>query len=84
MFHAISAGLARLARRINARLATAFEYAAWHGWQVPRSPAGPTSSVTPGSASSPPSAPPRILTPQDSRSWAQDALAATHPRPRHN
>jgi hypothetical protein len=75
MFHAISAGRARLARRINARLAIPFEYAAWHGWQVTqvtgrthrfRDPRfGQLAAVRAGSA----------LTPQDSRTWAQDALA---------
>ena len=75
MFHAISAGPTRLARRINARLATAFEYAAWHGWQVTqvsgrtyqfRDPRfGQLAAVRAAS----------ILTPQDSRSWTQDALA---------
>jgi hypothetical protein len=34
MFHAISARLARLARRPRSRLAIPFEYAAWHGWQT--------------------------------------------------
>jgi hypothetical protein len=34
MFHVISAALARLARRIAARQALPFEYAAWHGWEV--------------------------------------------------
>ena len=34
MFHAISAGLARLARRMSDRQALPFEYAAWHGWET--------------------------------------------------
>jgi hypothetical protein len=34
MFHAISARLARLARRIASRLAAPSEFAAWHGWQA--------------------------------------------------
>jgi hypothetical protein len=34
MFHVISAAWARLARRIAARNAVPFEYAAWHGWEV--------------------------------------------------
>jgi len=41
MVYAISARLARLARRTRSRLATPFEYAAWHGWQ--------TRQVSPGS-----------------------------------
>ena len=36
MFHAISARLARLARRIRSRLAVPFEYATWYGWQAQR------------------------------------------------
>jgi hypothetical protein len=34
MAHVISARLARLAGRINARLAIPFLYAVWHGWQA--------------------------------------------------
>jgi hypothetical protein len=34
MFHVISAGLARLARRLSDRQALPFEYAAWHGWET--------------------------------------------------
>ena len=74
MFHAISAGPARLARRINARLAIPFEYAAWHGWEVTqvsgrtyefRDPRfGQLAAVRAAST----------LTPQDSRSWARDAV----------
>jgi hypothetical protein len=75
MFHAISAGRDRLARRIDARLAIPFEYAAWHGWQVThvtdrihrfRDPRfAQLAAVRAGSA----------LTPQDSRTWTQDTLA---------
>jgi hypothetical protein len=36
MFHAISAALARLVRRIADRQALPFEYAAWHGWETRR------------------------------------------------
>jgi hypothetical protein len=34
MFHVISAALGRLGRRMSARQALPFEYAAWHGWEV--------------------------------------------------
>jgi hypothetical protein len=34
MFHVSSARLARLARRIEARLAIPDEYAAWYGWEA--------------------------------------------------
>ncbi len=34
MFHAINAGLGRLARPIQARLARDRELATWHGWQI--------------------------------------------------
>jgi hypothetical protein len=36
MFHASSARLARLARRISARLARDHELATWHGWEARR------------------------------------------------
>lgn len=75
MFHAISAGRARLARRINARLAIPFEYAAWHGWQVTQV-SGRThrfrdprfvqlAAVRVGS----------VLTAENARTWAQDTVA---------
>jgi hypothetical protein len=34
MFHVSSARLARLARRMQARLAIPDEYATWHGWEA--------------------------------------------------
>jgi hypothetical protein len=34
MFHATSAFLGRLVRRIEARLAITDEYATWHGWET--------------------------------------------------
>ncbi len=34
MFHAISAALTRLVRRISDRQALCFEHAAWHGWET--------------------------------------------------
>lgn len=34
MFHAISACLPRLVRRIESRLAIPDEYAAWYGWET--------------------------------------------------
>ena len=36
MFHAISAALGRLVRRISDRQALCFDYAAWHGWETRR------------------------------------------------
>ncbi len=34
MFHASTAPITRLVRRLRSRLALDSEYAAWHGWQV--------------------------------------------------
>ena len=76
MFHAISARLARLARRIASRLAIPFEYATWHGWQ--------TREIRPGTwrfrdprfdQPTAARATPTGSTPA-SRTWAQDAIAA--------
>jgi hypothetical protein len=75
MFHAISAGLARLARRINARLAIPFEYAAWHGWQVTQISRQTWRFRDPRFAQLAAVRAARALTPQSSPTWAQDAFA---------
>jgi hypothetical protein len=75
MFHVISAGLDRLARRINARLAIPFEYAAWHGWEVTRLSRGTWQFRDPRFGQLAAVRAASTLVPEDSRSWAQDAMA---------
>jgi hypothetical protein len=75
MFHAISAGLARLVQRINARLAIPFEDAALHGWQVTKVSRWTYSFRDPRFDQLAAVRVARALTPQSSSTWAQDALA---------
>jgi hypothetical protein len=74
VFHVISAALARLARRIAARQALPFEYAAWHGWEVRQINRGIYRFRDPrfGQLAAAHTAPAAPVT----RTWAQAATAA--------
>jgi hypothetical protein len=73
MFHVISAGLARLARRFSDRQALPFEYAAWHGWETTRVARGTYRFRDPRFGQ--PAAARTTGTPK-ARTWAQAAAAA--------
>jgi hypothetical protein len=73
MFHAISAALARLVRRIADRRALCFEYAAWHGWETRHVGRGTYRFRDPRFAQL---AADRTAHAPAGRTWAQAAMAA--------
>jgi hypothetical protein len=72
MFHASSARLARLARRISSRLARDHELAAWHGWEARRTGWGTWQFRDPRFAAL---AAMRTAPAAVSRTWAQAAIS---------
>jgi len=75
MFHVISARLARLARRTEARLAIPDEYAAWHGWEARRVRPGVTEYRDPRFTQLANARTVQAGNPPAARTWAQAEIA---------
>lgn len=72
MFHAISAALGHLVRRIADRQTLPFDYAAWHGWETRRTGRGTYQFRDPRFGQL---AATRAAHTASGRTWAQAAMA---------